>query len=113
MIAEARRRIAAEPSRYVDRIYGLDEAGGTSVLYLSPVPFEQLGFKSNLPTTPLPVLTESVLHTLPGVVTLGGVFLAGVYWITNRRSEVTRLERALADAQSRGPKAPRRDGEEG
>jgi formate dehydrogenase iron-sulfur subunit len=113
IIAEAKARIAADPGAYVPRIYGLDEAGGTSVLYLSAVPFEQLGFKSNLPKTPLPVLTESVLHTLPGVVTLGGVFLAGVYWITNRRSEVQRLERALADAESRRPDAPRREGEEG
>lgn len=113
LIAEAKARIAAEPGRYVDHVYGVDEVGGTSVLYLSPVPFEQLGFKTDLQTTPLPVLTESVLHKLPGVVTLGGVFLAGVYWITNRRSEVARLERALADAESRGTAAPRREGEEG
>jgi len=36
MVEKARQRLAAKPDRYVNRIYGLDEAGGTSVLYLSP-----------------------------------------------------------------------------
>jgi formate dehydrogenase iron-sulfur subunit len=32
--------MANRPGRYVDRIYGEKEAGGTSVLYLSAVPRE-------------------------------------------------------------------------
>jgi Fe-S-cluster-containing dehydrogenase component len=43
LLAEAKRRIAAEPGRYVPRVYGEKEAGGTQVLYLSHVPFEKLG----------------------------------------------------------------------
>ena len=35
MIAEAKRRMAARPEVYFNKIYGLEEAGGTSVLYLS------------------------------------------------------------------------------
>ena len=44
LLKEARRRIAARPDRYVDHIYGENEAGGTSWIYLSGVPFEKLGF---------------------------------------------------------------------
>ena len=44
MLAEGRRRIAARPEGYIDHIYGEHEAGGTSVIYLSKLPFEQLGF---------------------------------------------------------------------
>src|SRR6185503_8902146 len=44
MLREARRRIAKKPGKYVDHIYGEHEAGGTSVMYLSAVPFEKLGF---------------------------------------------------------------------
>jgi Fe-S-cluster-containing dehydrogenase component len=43
LLVEARRRLKAEPSRYVNRIYGEHDGGGTQVLYLSAVPFEKLG----------------------------------------------------------------------
>jgi Fe-S-cluster-containing dehydrogenase component len=43
LLAEARRRLAANPDAYVPKIYGEIEAGGTQVLYLSHVPFEKLG----------------------------------------------------------------------
>ncbi len=101
LIQEAHERIAANPGGYVDKVYGVEEVGGTSILYLSPVAFEKLGFQTQLTHEPLPELTENVLSTLPGVVSLGGVFLYGIWWITNRRGEVARLEQALADADSR------------
>jgi len=41
LIVEAQRRIAEHPDRYVNHIYGAQEVGGTSWLYLSPVPFEE------------------------------------------------------------------------
>ena len=44
ILNEARARISDQPEKYVDHIYGEKEAGGTSVLYLSSVPFEKLGF---------------------------------------------------------------------
>ena len=43
----SRRPIAAlppVPGKYVDHVYGEKEAGGTTVVYLSSVPFEKLGF---------------------------------------------------------------------
>jgi Fe-S-cluster-containing dehydrogenase component len=43
LLAEAKRRLAANPGAYVPRVYGETEAGGTQVLYLSHVPFEKLG----------------------------------------------------------------------
>jgi Fe-S-cluster-containing dehydrogenase component len=46
LLAEAKRRIADQPSRYVPHVYGETEAGGTQVLYLSHVPFEKLGLPS-------------------------------------------------------------------
>ena len=105
LIHEAYARIAANPSGYVNKVYGVEEVGGTSILYLSPVPFEQLGFQTTLQKKPLPDLTEEVLGKLPSVVTLGGVFLYGIWWITNRRGEVARLEGAIADAEKRAKKA--------
>jgi formate dehydrogenase iron-sulfur subunit len=92
LIEEARHRIAAEPGRYVERIYGLEEAGGTSVLYLSGVPFERLGFKTRLRGSPYPRLTWEILSKLPSAVGVGGVLLCGIWWISSRRDVLSRVE---------------------
>jgi Fe-S-cluster-containing dehydrogenase component len=43
LLAEAKRRLEANPGAYVPHVYGETEVGGTQVLYLSHVPFEKLG----------------------------------------------------------------------
>lgn len=44
LLAEAKRRIAAQPGKYyMDGVYGETEGGGTQVLYLSHVPWDKLG----------------------------------------------------------------------
>jgi len=107
LVREARARIAREPGRYVDHVYGLDEAGGTSVLLLAGVPFAQLGLPADLPREPLPMLTWRVLSRLPDVVAVAAVFLFGVHWITSRRVAVRRAEGP--DAPVEPPGDPRRD----
>jgi formate dehydrogenase iron-sulfur subunit len=92
LIAVARSRIAGSPGKYVDHIYGLDEAGGTSVLMLSSVPFGKLGLREGLPKRPLGDLTWQVLSHVPDIVTMGGALLYGIYWITKRREYVQRIE---------------------
>lgn len=93
LIAEAKSRLAAKPGQYFGRIYGIDQAGGTSVLFLSAVPFEQIGLKTGLPKEPLPMLTWRALSMVPDVVSAGGVLLGGIWWITHRREEVAAAER--------------------
>jgi formate dehydrogenase iron-sulfur subunit len=90
LVREAYERIKANPGKYIERIYGLQEVGGTSVLYLTSVPFEQLGFNTKLENAALPLLTWNALSKIPSVVSIGGVFLFGIWWITNRRNEVQR-----------------------
>jgi formate dehydrogenase iron-sulfur subunit len=92
LIKEARKRINENPGQYVDYIYGLTEAGGTSVMYISAVPFEQLGFPMNLPKEPIPDLSWRVLSQIPKYTVAAGVVLFGVHWITARRTEVARFE---------------------
>jgi Fe-S-cluster-containing dehydrogenase component len=75
MIEEARRRIYEKPDRYVHHIYGEHEVGGTSWLYLASVPFEQLGFRMDLGTTPYPDLTRGFLYAVPFVLTVVPPFL--------------------------------------
>lgn len=92
LLKMARARIAAEPGNYVPHIYGEHEAGGTSVLFLSPVPFAQLGLPMNLPSEPMPLLTFRVLSKIPAFVGVGSCTLAGLWWLTNRKAEVARAE---------------------
>ena len=47
----ARERIRRQPDRYVDHIYGENEMGGTSWLYLSAVPFQEVGMREDLGIT--------------------------------------------------------------
>jgi hypothetical protein len=68
----------ADPDRYVHHIYGEHEAGGTSVLYLSPVPFEQLGFPMHLDAVPYPTYTREFLYAVPLVLTVLPPFLFAV-----------------------------------
>ena len=92
LIQEARRRINEKPGQYYARIYGVEEVGGTSTLFLSAVPFGQLGIPTNLPKTPLPMLTWRVLSRTPDIASIAGVLLGGVYWITHRRELVAAEE---------------------
>ena len=88
MVAEAKRRIATAPGTYIPHIYGLEEVGGTSVLHLSSVPFEQIGYVTGLPNIPLPDLTHRWLRVTPHVFGfLYGLF-AAVTWIVSRRARL-------------------------
>jgi formate dehydrogenase iron-sulfur subunit len=92
LLKEAWERIRSD-SAYVPHVYGSEEFGGTSVMYLSDVPFEKLGFV--LPANgnePVPVLTANALGDTPTVIAIGGCILASLYWITQRRTEVAIAE---------------------
>lgn len=102
ILEEAQKRILLD-SKYVKRIYGSEEVGGTSVFYISDVPFEKLGFNTAVQSQPMPVLTANALGDIPTVVMVGGGLLAGLYWITNRRKLV-----ALAEAEESAVQSGRR-----
>ena len=82
LIAEARRRIVHDPDLYYDHIYGEHEAGGSGFLYLSPVPFEELGFNTSLRTRPYPELTKGFLYSVPSVFVLWPAILLGIHKAT-------------------------------
>jgi formate dehydrogenase iron-sulfur subunit len=99
LIAEAQKRLRENPGNYVNRIYGLNEVGGTSVFLLSAVPFEEFGYPA-LAGEPMPVLTYRALSHIPDLVTVGTVLLGGIWWITNRRAEVASTEQHSSDQRS-------------
>jgi formate dehydrogenase iron-sulfur subunit len=90
-------KMKSNPGRYVSHIYGEQEVGGTSWLYLASEPFESIGFPKLGPKAP-PRLTEAIQH---------GVFqyfaapiglyaaLGGIMWGSGY------LKRALSKPESR------------
>lgn len=92
LINIARERIRKYPDRYIDHIYGENEMGGTSWLYLSGVPFHEIGMREDLGVTPAPELTSGALSAVPVVVGLWPVFLMGLFAISKRKEAVSREE---------------------
>lgn len=90
LLETAKRRIRTKPDQYVPHIYGEHEVGGTSVMFLSSVPFEELSFRTDLIKRPLPSLTWGVMTLVPNIVTLGGFGLFGTWWIINRRMKLAK-----------------------
>jgi hypothetical protein len=82
----AYQKIETDPGRYLKRVYGEHEVGGTSWLYISGEPFEKLGFL-DLPTTPMPHLAETIQHGIFShmwaPLTLFAI-LGGAMWRLNR-----------------------------
>ena len=102
LITEAQDRIAKNPDQYVPHIYGREEVGGTSVLLLSSVPFERFGYKTDLGSQSLPLLTYRVLSHIPNLVAVGAMLLGGIWWITGRRAQVAAAEAGPAEGQATG-----------
>jgi formate dehydrogenase iron-sulfur subunit len=84
LIHEARRRIYEKPDLYVDHIYGETEAGGTCWLYISPVPFNELGMNTKVQKTSYPALTKGFLYSVPSVFVLVPALLLGIQQATKR-----------------------------
>jgi formate dehydrogenase beta subunit len=61
LLDEAHRRLQQNPGKYVGKVYGEHDLGGTQVLYLSHIEFEKLGFRFNQDES-VPHLQQSVSH---------------------------------------------------
>ncbi|MBZ5570055.1 MAG: 4Fe-4S dicluster domain-containing protein [Acidobacteriia bacterium] len=92
LLAEAHRRIRDNPGVYVNTVWGEDDVGGSSVLYISNVDLAFLTGGRSPGTKPLPSTTalamEAVPFTFCGVLAL----MAGVHWIVDRRMNLHKDE---------------------
>jgi Fe-S-cluster-containing dehydrogenase component len=80
----ARHRVYAHPDKYVHQIYGEHEVGGTGWLYLSAVPFDQIGFRTDLGRTPYPEYTREFLYAVPAVLFGVPAFLLALNALADR-----------------------------
>jgi formate dehydrogenase iron-sulfur subunit len=103
LLSRAEKRIASNPGRYIPRVWGKGEFGGTGVLYVSDVDLKPLGWPEHH-TVPIPSLTEPLIHMTPFVGVGVATCMLAVNWVIKRRmllSQGTREEGKDAVLQSR------------
>jgi Fe-S-cluster-containing dehydrogenase component len=88
----ARQRTYENPDDYYHHIYGEHEVGGTGYLYLSAVPFEEIGFRTDLGNEALPKKTTGFLYSVPFVLTMWPALLLGISKATEGNEETTKSE---------------------
>jgi formate dehydrogenase iron-sulfur subunit len=95
MLALAHKRIADRPDKYVNHVYGEKELGGTTVLYLSKVPFEKLGFPT-YGEKPFTDYTAKALGAVPPAVIGVGALLGASYAFFRKRVQKVADEAAAS-----------------
>lgn len=117
LIAEAKRRIKAEPDKYIDHVYGEHEVGGTNVFYITSkdCPLDFLFYYNNRvskdiqlagapkPTDPLPETTKWAMGAVPIAFVGMGAIMAGTYAVMKRKERI---------ATENAPPAPPEQNEE-
>jgi len=101
LLAEAHRRIAAEPGKYIDKVWGETEVGGTSVLYISDVDLNLTDLEEGISSEePMPHRTTKILHKMPIAFVGMAAVMGGVHWAVRRRQELMTGGAATAETGS-------------
>lgn len=93
LLEQAHDLIRKDPDRYLQRVWGETELGGTCVLYVSDVDLAAVGWPS-ADTAPIPELTDAVIEKTP---ILGGSVLLGLWGLG---AIIERRQRLMAPAAS-------------
>jgi formate dehydrogenase iron-sulfur subunit len=87
VLEEAHTRIDGAPGRYLPRVWGEQAWGGTSVMYVSDVNLDDVGFGSG-ERQAIPRTTDPVIHATPYVALSVAVSTTGLRWIVRRRQRL-------------------------
>lgn len=91
LLTLAHERIRNNPRRYINHIYGEHEVGGTSWLYLSSVPFEKIGFRTDLGKKAIPDMSKGFLFMTKvfEVIAAWPLVFAAFYALSKARNKNT------------------------
>jgi formate dehydrogenase iron-sulfur subunit len=105
----AHQRIKENRGKYINKVWGEHEVGGTSVLYLSDIDLGFLSYPVNLGNKPLPEKTKPAMESVPfAFVGMGGVML-GLNWIIRRRMELSKSKLIPAKTKEQNKKKEPKD----
>ncbi len=96
LLQEAHRRLG-DANRYYQHVYGEEEVGGTSMLYIAAVSYTALGFP-RLGSGDLPSIDWPYMKAVPAVIAVMVSLSSGIYWWTHRNED------------HHGQSAPRKEG---
>ena len=90
LLKEAHRRIKENPGKYVNKVFGEFEVGGTSVLYISDIDLGFLSYPLTPGTKALPKTTAVAMESVPFMFVGMGALMGGLHWIVKRREKLQR-----------------------
>ena len=113
LIKIAHKRIEANPDKYLDYVYGEQDAGGTAWMVLMPKPkgvaqiptgnsalatpvAKKCGLDTKLGVEPMGELTHGALGTVPMIIAFWPLIFGGAYGMTKRREAMAEAAKAQA-----------------
>jgi len=100
LLAEAHARLKEQPERYVPKVYGESEVGGTQVLYLAGVDFEKLGLPAYT-DEPVPTGVRRVFQEIyQGIVPPVALYALLVAVLARSRRQITGESEATQEVES-------------
>jgi len=85
LIKIGHQRIETHPGRYVNHLYGEEELGGTSWMYLAPVTFDQVGFDPKPGNEPIINNVKDFLGTVPMVLAIWPAMFTGFHLLAKKQ----------------------------
>ncbi|MFZ5760856.1 MAG: 4Fe-4S dicluster domain-containing protein [Thermodesulfobacteriota bacterium] len=85
LIDLAHQMIDSKPGKYINHVYGETEVGGTSWMYISDVPFEEVGFDTHLGPQPIINYVKDFLAIVPMVLTIWPALFTGFHLLATRK----------------------------
>ena len=82
---------------YEQHVYGLNELGGTQIMYMSAIPFDKLGLPTDVPDYGYPTITEGIQHTLYKWMLAPAILLGALSYVVHRNTRNQRDEEASSD----------------
>jgi len=105
LLAEAKKIIVSN-SKYINKVYGEKEIGGTSVLYISDIELNLTDLSQPINDHhSVPARTFKVLRHMPSVFVGMAVTMGGVHWIIQRRQKLMSEESTKMDNQESSDKS--------
>ena len=99
LLEEAHKRIAENPTRYKNHVWGEEEYGGTSIMYLSNVDLDVMDWP-HTDALAIPELTEPLISKTPVIgLSVAGSIL-GLNWIIGRRMKLNSKRNSESESSS-------------
>ncbi|MCP4574575.1 MAG: 4Fe-4S dicluster domain-containing protein [bacterium] len=100
LLAEAQRRVESD-GKYLPHVWGAEEFGGTSVLYVSDVDLATLDWPADT-AGPIPHLTDPLIEKTPFMGITVASSLLGLNWVIRRRMKLEREPETGDESRTEG-----------